>query len=290
MFKDNEFDEVILKYGPWSVSKRGLLEQCPRAFHFKYVERVPEQQTNKHARIGSTLHSVLENCLLEDSTSRTTEFFDGARDQNALVGDEVDEAADMLPNVMAFVERISEFRRRADVVELRVETELGMTADFRSCGYSYYDSWIQPKNRVFLRGKVDLLMHTRRGAVIVMDHKTGKPKPSSTHAGQLYAYAILANLHFPESTAVQCAINYLAESEPRMMAAMPSNRIEKELHPWLVNQFNKLANDLRNVEDTGRDARVSPSALCAYCNFLEVCPDGQDRVSERGSKRLRVVR
>jgi hypothetical protein len=37
--------------------------RCPRLFHFRYVEKVPEPDVMPEARIGKAVHSALETSL-----------------------------------------------------------------------------------------------------------------------------------------------------------------------------------------------------------------------------------
>ena len=53
-----------LIHAPWSASKVAAALRCPRLFHFKYVERVPEPEVMPEARIGKAIHAALEEALL----------------------------------------------------------------------------------------------------------------------------------------------------------------------------------------------------------------------------------
>ncbi|MBZ0238751.1 MAG: PD-(D/E)XK nuclease family protein, partial [Deltaproteobacteria bacterium] len=52
-----------LIHAPWSASKVATGLRCPRLFHFKYVEKVPEADVMPEARIGKAVHAALETAL-----------------------------------------------------------------------------------------------------------------------------------------------------------------------------------------------------------------------------------
>ena len=52
-----------LIHAPWSASKVSTALRCPRLFHFRYVQKVPEPEVMPEARIGKAIHLALEKVL-----------------------------------------------------------------------------------------------------------------------------------------------------------------------------------------------------------------------------------
>src|ERR1700688_1314191 len=52
-----------LIHAPWSASKVSTALRCPRLFHFRYVQKLPEPEVMPEARIGKAIHKALELTL-----------------------------------------------------------------------------------------------------------------------------------------------------------------------------------------------------------------------------------
>ena len=53
-------ESKLSNYQPLSHSRRSKFEECPRAFSFSYLEKIP-QTDNIYAGIGTFVHSVIED-------------------------------------------------------------------------------------------------------------------------------------------------------------------------------------------------------------------------------------
>ena len=47
-----------LIHAPWSASKVATALRCPRLFHFRYIEKVPEPEVMPEARIGKAAEAA----------------------------------------------------------------------------------------------------------------------------------------------------------------------------------------------------------------------------------------
>src|SRR6516162_3779970 len=97
-----------LIHAPWSASKVSTALRCPRLFHFRYVQKLPEPEVMPEARIGKAVHKVLELVL-------QGEPIETARQQvRAELPGEIEQLRfDALGHGIApFSTRIAQFRRR----------------------------------------------------------------------------------------------------------------------------------------------------------------------------------
>ena len=53
-------ESKLPNYQPLSHSRRSKFEECPRAFSFSYLEKIP-QTNNIYAGVGTFVHSVIED-------------------------------------------------------------------------------------------------------------------------------------------------------------------------------------------------------------------------------------
>ena len=53
-------ESKLPNYQPLSHSRRSKFEECPRAFSFSYLEKIP-QTDNIYAGVGTFVHSVIED-------------------------------------------------------------------------------------------------------------------------------------------------------------------------------------------------------------------------------------
>lgn len=269
------FHESVLRAAPWSISKAGSLERCQRQYERKYVLKLAEGPSPKSGRTGTAVHYVLERGLLEDNDA--PEFLKACLEHVAhekkLLVNEVLDAEVFLPYCGDFVRRVRAFKLKLGVKQLLVEHRLAIRPDFAPG--EFFDK------EGLLRGVIDLALITGDDVLVVVDHKTGRPKPIIYHHEQMYSYALMGAAHFPVR-AVQGTIHYVGETELSRMTAMSRDYIEGELRPWLVKYLNRLADKLALVE--AGNAPANTGWMCEWCPhvFEPECPEGRAHVERKG--------
>ena len=247
-----------------SHSMAGTYQQCPRRWKNEYVLGI-RVGSSLPALVGSFAHEVLEYLYKEDPDDRT---IDTSRDiakylwptleeddhfiQHQLTDDQVREFKHKVwVNVAGLFQM--EDPSRIDVVA--TEQELHIEID----GVPY-------------KGFVDRLDYAENG-VRVVDYKTGKPGadrywPKKLEQVQLYAAMVREQLgHEPV----------------RVSLLFPSHNTEvgdestAKKRSRVTNKLKGVWEDIhKSIENDDFPPSVGP--LCAWCDFVAECPEGQQEV------------
>lgn len=252
----HDIPEHVLKGGPWSMSKAGVIEKCSLQFDFKYRQKVKEQVTFEQSRVGVAAHKALE--LMLGGTKQKMSF-DIAADENELTHDEREQLQCFWDQIARFVKRMTEFKQKHGVKEqlVLIERKWGVTAGFKKTGF--FD-----KN-VFFRGVLDYALPTARGDLIIIDHKSGKEKELEHYEKQFKGYCIMALAQEPALKGVQCAINFLQTDHLAWAKYVSADTIRDEYIPWLIEDLTKSCAKL-----------LEPPAptkgwFCNWCGYKPIC-------------------
>jgi ATP-dependent exoDNAse (exonuclease V) beta subunit len=256
----------VLDHAPWSPSKLDLAARCPKAFKFRYVDKIKTSTKGSAAKIGTTAHKAQE---LSIEGASTKEAFEQAIQQysSELTNAEVEQVNSFAPAVDEFNSFLARFKSKYNVKAIYAEKEWAIDADFKACSYA--------DKAAMIRGIVDLVIILDNGQAVIIDHKSGKKKPVESYATQLDTYAILALAHHPEIKAVQCAIHFMAHEKVEWYVLRRRDDIQSLLHPWLVGLLNKRTEGLRDY------LPIVKRWTCGWCDFLKVCPEGNQQDGER---------
>lgn len=250
-----------LIHAPWSASKVATALRCPRLFHFKYVEKVPEAEVMPEARIGKAVHAAIE-AVLQGATP--TEASAKAR---ANLTDEHEQARfDQLGAAIApFSERIAQFRRRRRVQRQYVEYSLAVREDMSATQFYAGDA--------FYRGILDAAYLFDEDTLAVIDHKTGMRYPGA-HAvmgDQLESYAVLAALSFRGLRRVWLGVHWVAERAVEWMEPLDVADVQRRLVPALLDNVEAAA---LAVSD---GPRPNPGPYCDRCTYRSLCPASREQ-------------
>ena len=272
------FDNRILQFAPWSISKVGQLEKCLRHYKFKYIEKHPSGPAGAAARIGSVVHAALEFGLEKNATDGLEKALEKAAKSEdlALTTTELAKARSFLPSAHDFVKRVSTFRETMKVKQVLIEADLAIHSDFTKASYS--------DKKALLRGKVDFAMITGDDMLVILDHKTGKKKIITEHMPQLYSYAIMGLASYPVR-GVQCGIHYVGSPDLQLLPGMTADEIHNKLHPWLLNYLNSKAPRIEEIL-TG-DPSPTVGWECEFCEFAKhgSCDEGATEANRRKTSR-----
>lgn len=256
----------VLEYSPWSPSKVDLAARCPRAFKYRYVDKIKTDKKGSAAKVGTTAHKAQE---LSIEGASTKEAFELAITEYAheLTTSEIEQVNSFAPAVEEFGSFLTRFKNKYGVRAIYAEKEWAIDANFNACDYS--------SKTALIRGIIDLVLLLDNGQAVIIDHKSGKKKPVESYSTQLDTYAILALANNPEIKAVQCAIHFMAHEKVEWYVLRRRDDIQSLLHPWLVSLLNKRATGLEGYNP------VVKRWTCGWCDFLKVCPEGNQQDGER---------
>ncbi len=240
-----------------SATKMASFRNCPLAFRFTAVEKLPEPPTLATLR-GTIVHRALEFLY-----SRTPQQRDGeaAREATraALEEGEADMALldlsaseqDRLRRDVGFlVGRCFEIEDPHSVsvvgTEIRLETTIA---------------------NVRFRGVIDRLDRNASGDLVVTDYKTGRsPSPNHEQASLtgVQIYSLMCEERFGSRPAL---LQLYFLKEPMVLSAYPTDQRIAGLERKVRAAWTAIS---RACEK--EDFRPRPSALCSYCTWKEFCP------------------
>jgi putative RecB family exonuclease len=248
----------------FSHSRLAALDDCPRRYRLRYVDRQPEAFQTIEAYLGTRVHETLQWLYLEREQGRThgedvavERFRETWRQQ---LGPSVRVVTDDAPDRFA--------EDGAGMIRRHVRTTF---ADDR-----LETLQIEPKVRLTLQappgatteyvGYVDRLARDRDTALLhVIDFKTSRSVPDSMEAAgtQVRAYGVAL---LEEHGGTEIALRYeylrhgraLAETFPRSR----SGEIADVLSARVARALER--------EQAG-DFPARPSALCRWCGYRETC-------------------
>ena len=243
-----------LIHAPWSASKVSTALRCPRLFHFKYVERLREQEVMPEARIGKAIHAALEEALLGLPAEAA------ATAARAKLTDEHEQARfDALTSSIApFTERIAEFRRRKRVQRQLVEYSLAVREDLTATQFYAGDA--------FYRGVLDAAYVFEEHNLAIVDHKTGVRFRGHTLRDQLDGYLVLAAAWFRNARRFWLGVHWVAERAVEWSPAVEATVVVDRMMPELLDNIEAAA---LAVDD---GPRTNPGPWCDRCSYRTLCP------------------
>ena len=247
---------------PWSLSpsKVSSFRECPLAFRFSAIDRLPEPSSPAAVK-GTLVHRALELLFLECDK--------GARDVQA---------------ALLRVERAwLELQDDPEFLSLRLEADAGeaMLSDARELVRRYFT--LEDPNAVTavglevmmeaqlgtlrLRGIIDRLEVDQEGEYVITDYKSGRAPGVNYEQGRLggvHFYAYLCQQVLGRRPA---KIQLLYLGDPLAIIATPSEQSIKGLCQRTAAVWSAVE---RACERD--DFRPKVSRLCDYCSFKAYCP------------------
>jgi len=246
---------------PYSLSPSSIsaFKECPLAFRFSYLERLPEPPS-PWASKGTLVHRALELLFCRPADDRTvdaaladldrarTELADDPEFSGLELSDE--ERALFDADAEQLVRKYFELEDPTKVhpigLEIKLEADLGETR---------------------LRGVIDRLELDEHGEFVITDYKTGGV-PSERYEGKslsgVHIYALLCERMLGKRPA---RVQLLYLQKPEAIIATPSDQT--------ITGVERRASALWTAISTAcsrDDFRPHPSRLCDFCAFKAYCP------------------
>jgi putative RecB family exonuclease len=246
--------------GSLSPSSVSAFKDCPLAFKFSYLDRLPEPPSAAASK-GTLVHRALELLMCRAPSDRTLDAaladLDTARVELAGHPDFADldlseaEWRSFNTEAEVLVRRYFELEDPTTVRPMGLELKLSCELD-----------------GVRLRGVIDRLERDPvNGELVVTDYKTGSV-PSEFHESKrlsgVHLYALLCERMLGERPA---RVQLLYLSKPEAIIARPTEQSVTAV----VRKTNALWDAVTRA-CARDDFRPSPGPLCSYCTFKPYCP------------------
>jgi len=248
--------------GTLSPSRAGDFVTCPLLYRFRQVDRLPEPPSPDAVR-GTLVHKVLERLYDAPAAGRTSEhavsLVEGAWDSlleadPALEGifeEAVPDRAGWFDTCRRSVERYFTLedptRLEPAERELYVETLL--------------DSGL------LLRGFVDRVDVAPNGMLRVVDYKTGRAPGPAYEAKALFQMKFYALVVWRERGVLPAMLQLVYLGSGDVLRHVPD---EQDLRAT-ERKVEAIWAAVRQAHEAG-DWRPSPSRLCSWCSFKDLCP------------------
>ena len=232
--------------------------RCPRLFHFKYIEKVPEPEVMPEARIGKAVHKALELVLMGTPADEAR-----ATVRADLPSETEQRRFDALAlGIPPFVGRLAQFRRRRRVARQLVEYSLAVREDLSVTQFYSGDA--------YYRGVLDLGFLFEDDALALLDHKTGQRLPGTSIADQLEGYVVLAAAAFRHVRTFWLGLHWIAERAVEWSTPLTPETVIDRIVPNLLDNIEAAA---LAVSD---GPRTMPGSWCDRCAYRERCPASRE--------------
>lgn len=245
--------------GSLSPSSVSSFKDCPLAFRFAYVDRLPEPPSAAASK-GTLVHRALEHLMCRAPAERTLDaaLDDLARaradlqDHPDLTGLDltVDEWEAFHTDARRMVERYFELEDPTTVHPIGLELKLAAKI-----------------GKVTLRGIIDRLEIADDGEWVVTDYKTGSVPSEQRERSRLagvHMYALLCEQMLGRRPG---RVQLLYLSKPEAIIAEPT----EQSVTGVARRTSAIWSAIERACAT-EDFRPSPGPLCTYCAFQPYCP------------------
>jgi putative RecB family exonuclease len=242
-----------------SPSSVSAFKDCPLAFKFAYLERLPEPPSAPASR-GTLVHRALERLMCRAPEARTP---DAAHADLATARAELAEHPEFAGLGMTDEEWDAFHAEAAKLVDRYFELE--DPTRIRPIGLEL--KLTAKIGKVTLRGIIDRLEIDADGEWVVTDYKTGSVPSEYKEQARLagvHIYALLCEQMLGRRPA---RVRLLYLSKPEMIIARPSEQSVS----GVARRTSAIWNAIERACAVD-DFRPNPGYLCGHCAFQPYCP------------------
>jgi putative RecB family exonuclease len=247
----------------FSPSSLSCFENCPKQYHFRYVDPLEVDHEGIEAFVGKRVHEVLE---------RLYRFV----------------AEGMMPSLERVLWRYRQnFAARFDASRVKIVREGTDPLSYRAAGErglrNYYQRHypfdrdetlglerkvrfdLDREGRYAVRGIIDRLVRAKDGALEIHDFKTGRRVPSQDELDrdrQLGLYELGVREQLGETGEVRLVWHFVVADQVRTSTRTDAQR--DELRETTARTIDRIRGETEWAPRT--------SALCDWCEFREFCP------------------
>lgn len=237
-----------------SVSKAKTFTDCKAKYKYCYIEKQPRKEWDHH-KFGKFLHEIFENFYNAKKINPAQSIEDLAGSfyeqslPNYILSDEHKQEALSILN--AYINNYKE-QSNKDILP----SVIGMEKPFN----------IDIDGKILLNGIIDRVQVDYDGVLHVADYKTTKEKKYlKNDYFQLLTYAFALMLEDKTLDSIRASYILLRHNCEFMTKEFTRDEVME-----VEGKFKKYAEDIY----AEKLWRASPTPLCGYCDYLELCSDG----------------
>jgi RecB family exonuclease len=234
-----------------SYSALSSFEQCPQKYKWQYIDRIKVPPT-KDLFFGILIHELMEIALKNDPVMtpkvKIIELYKN-RWNPKIFKDEIVEK-EFYQDGLTIIEKFYESHQPGVTAILSTE--------------KFFEIYFEGHKIV---GKIDRIDRHPTGEIEIIDYKTNKKLPHESDFNfdlQLPLYEWAAKNIWNDIDNVKLSLYFL--------------RHNKKITPSKIKTLKELQEYiLRSVEEIQKsNFEPAPSKLCAWCEYIDRCPSGQD--------------
>jgi RecB family exonuclease len=238
-----------------SVSKVKTFDSCKAKFRYSYIEKLPKKDWDFHI-FGKFLHEVLENFhkkLIKNDT----------RPLHVIMSECYKSAfANWKEKITS--EQVKEFKQILNGYLVKYTKEQS-EYQVLSAEENFY---IDIDGKILLNGFIDRIQLDKDGILHVSDYKSSKnDRYLKNDFFQLQTYAFVMCLKDPKLRRVRTSYIMLRDNFKSIIKEFTRDEVMK-----MEDKFVEYANQI----NTEKLYRASPSPLCAYCDYSNICPSSKE--------------
>ena len=247
----------------FSPSSLNCFENCPKQYHFRYVEKVVVDSEGIEAFVGKRVHEVLERLYtfvgegLVPSIERVVyryhqlfdELYDADRVRIVRDGMHADDYR------VSGARSLENYYRRAYPFDADQTLGLEEKVQFTLDAAGQYP----------VRGIIDRLVRAADGVLEIHDFKTGRRVPKQAELDkdrQLGLYELAIRERHPTEERVRLVWHYVLRNQVCVSERTPEQR------DALRNQTSRVIDGIRSEQDW----KPKKSGLCGWCEYRALCP------------------
>jgi ssDNA-binding Zn-finger/Zn-ribbon topoisomerase 1/RecB family exonuclease len=266
-YKNVGVENMSIDVTGFSFSGISTFKSCPRAYRYRYIDKLPEAFSSIEAYMGSSVHEVLEWTY-----SQRQQGYE--------------------PTMEMAWQQYRYTWNNGDFQKIKIVKENKTREDYFLQGQEFIGSFFQrvfPYDRsttlylehkfelpleenIIYRGVIDRIAKETDGTLIITDYKTGRVGHPLDNL-QLPSYALYVFLHNIDQQIRLC----LEDLREQRSVAVTFNRKEaKKVKEELLKEIEQIRNSKEE------DFITNPSILCLWCGYNHICPNPYKSASAIG--------
>ena len=240
-----------------SYSKLSLFDKCPKAYEFKYIDKIQESFITIELHMGRCVHSVLEHAYTESINQRKTNLEELLSNYHSIWN-----SNELLQAKVVKKEKTKDsYFRDGEMMIRSYYSKVFINDRSQTISLEKKFEYELTENTKYI-GVIDRISVNEAGLYRIIDYKTGRNTPDPKYDLQILSYAVHAFETYAIDTIELCYEDLRNEISMRCMINKPDceNVIKK-----LISKSNVIFNTTSFF--------TSSSVLCRWCGYHTICPD-----------------